>query len=344
MSKPLKNLAEWRQYFENVGLNLDAIDLNCSVVERQLSAGVPVIFEREHLSRLLGVHAGFFDFCLSRPQENYRVFEIPKRRGGVRHLVAPKQVLKKCQRWINLNILAGLKISPVVKGFVVGRSVISHAKSHHRNKFVLVVDIENFFPTIDFGRVYSVFSQVGYSQNVSTALAAICCLDRALPQGAPTSPAISNLVCSRLDKRLSALASKNKLTYTRYADDMAFSGAVFRKGFELQVYEIINQEGFRPNVKKTRIMQPKGQRIITGISIGRDKIRVPRDFKRQLRSEVYFVLKYGLVSHCLNKNIRSPSYIDTLLGRLNYWRQVEPDEIFALDLYKKLFSYKQKLV
>lgn len=340
MTKILSSVSGWANYFDSVGLSSDIAASNCEIARRQIESKVPVIFEVEHLSRLLGVQVGFFDYSLINSAENYREFEIQKRTGGARKILAPKQVLKRCQRWIAKNILDNQHVNPSACGFVKNKSVISHARVHHKSKFVLVVDVKDFFPSIEFGKVFNIFMNFGYSPNVSKALSALCCHNRVLPQGAPTSPAISNLVCRKMDKRLAGLAKVNGLRYSRYADDLAFSGKEIRTGFDLQVYEILASEGFEPNLKKTRIIQPRGQRILTGLSIGRDKIRVNREFKRRLKQEVNFVLKYGVVSHCLNRSIRSPGYLDTLIGRVGYWCSVEPDGEFPRLLFSQLLALK----
>ena len=153
------------------------------------------------------------------------------------------------------------------------------------------MDIHDFFGSIRSPRVRQTFKKIGYPENVSKVLGALCCLHRHLPQGAPTSPALSNIVGYEMDRKLSALAAEYGLTYTRYADDLTFSGDVFPKEQIIpQVKRIIRDEKFEPNHKKTHFMNQSSRKIITGVSVASGvKLTIPKSKKREIRKNVYFI-------------------------------------------------------
>ena len=214
----------WRKYFQSLGLQEDLIEIYIGYVERMLGAGLPVIFEFSHLARLLGRTPEYLASAINCPARHYRVFNIPKRNGGYREISAPYPALLECQQWINDNILVKIKPHSSAQGFIKNKSIINNATPHLSQPCLLKVDIKNFFPSISFRRVIKLFQNLGYPQNISFYLSSLCCLNEALPQGAATSPSLSNIVLRRLDNRLSGISKKSELNYTRYADDMTFSG------------------------------------------------------------------------------------------------------------------------
>ena len=162
---------------------------------------------------------------LADPDTLYTEFELPKRSGGIRAIRAPVSALKSIQRKL-LALLETLYSPRVcVHGFVKKQSIRSNAAAHSNKTYVLNVDIEEFFPSINFGRVRGalIARPFSLSPDVATVIARLCCVNNCLPQGAPTSPIIANIVCMRLDGELSRLARANGCKYTRYADDLTFS-------------------------------------------------------------------------------------------------------------------------
>ena len=156
----------------------------------------------------------------------YRTFQIAKRRGGTRTIAGPKSGLKAIQRKLAQVLSAIYRPRVSVQGFVPGRSIGTNALLHESSTYILNLDLEDFFPSINFGRVRGLFIAAPYAvpRAVATVMAQICCFQNALPQGAPTSPIIANMISSRMDANLQKLARRHRCLYSRYADDLTFSG------------------------------------------------------------------------------------------------------------------------
>ena len=187
------------------------------------------------------------------------------------------------------------------------------------------------------------FEKIGYPENVSKVLGVLCCLYRHLPQGAPTSPALSNIVGYEMDKKLAALAAEYGLTYTRYADDLTFSGDVFPKEQIIpRIKQIIRDEKFEPNHKKTRFINEYGRKIITGVSVSSGaKLTIPKARKREIRKNVYFILTKGLAEHQRRIGSSDPVYLKRLIGELCYWRSIEPDNAYVSDSINRLKCWRK---
>ncbi len=202
-----------------------------------------------------------------RPERFYRKYRIPKRRGGWRQIQSPNKELKAVQAWILRNILDKLSTSRYATAYVKGRGLLDNVSPHMSNRYFLSVDIRNFFPSVRSFLVHHLFERLGYSKLAASKLARLCSYFSGLPQGAVTSPALSNLICLTLDRRLAGLASRKNIVFTRYADDITFStnnrNALPR--VLPSVYRILRNEGFEPHQEKTRILGPRTQCLITGL-------------------------------------------------------------------------------
>jgi hypothetical protein len=297
-------------------------------VERMLAARLPPIFEIYHLAKLLGRTPSYVASAIHRPDCHYRKFTIPKRHGGRREISAPYPALLGCQQWIERFILRRAHIHSAAYGFRKRRSIKSNAAKHLGKRHLLKMDLADFFPSIRLNRVIAVFRRFGYPPNVAFYLARLCCLDDALPQGAATSPCLSNIISFRLDARLTGLAKACGLVYSRYADDLTFSGNLITIRFPEVVSTIAREEGFKVNDEKTHLCRSHGKRIVTGISVAGNKLAIPRKYKRELRQEVHHILAHGYLSHVKKCKIRDPFYLDALYGRLLFWRWVEPENPF----------------
>jgi len=322
------NSSDWDAFFRDHGLSEQLTTQYLDYAQNLLSQGLPPVFEIEHLSLLLNCPLSELAKMIFSPHSFYRTFEIPKRMGGKRRIEAPYPSLASCQRWILANILYKLPIHPNAHGFSPNRSILSNASPHLAKKTLLKIDLKDFFPSIPINWIIKLFSEIGYSYNVSFFLASLCSLDGKLPQGAATSPAISNLLSFTLDKRLSALSEKFHSTYTRYADDLTFSGPYIPHDFIDIVERIVSDVGFSINRKKTRLTIGGGKKIVTGISVSKEAPTIPRGLKRTLRSEFHCIRKFGLISHISSRRIRNPKYLSSLVGKFAFWAFVEPKNSF----------------
>lgn len=261
----------------------------------------------------------------------YSSFSLRKRSGGVRSIFAPSPLLRGVQQVIYHRILMPVPIHPAAMGFREGISISQNARPHLGKKNVLKVDLHDFFPSIRSRKVIAVFEEIGYPHPVARVLTELCCLKRKLPQGAPTSPALSNIIARSLDKKMAALAYNYGLTYTRYADDLTFSGDNLPKDMLLPLIQrIVKEEGYTLNRKKTRFLTEYKRKIVTGVSISSGKkLTIPKVKKREIRKNVHFVLTKGVKEHQARIGSKDPVYVKRLLGQLAYWHSIEPDNRYV---------------
>lgn len=338
-----KSFNYWKSGFEKSGIKPELIEEYLSYITPLLNNGVPIIFDFNHLCLLLGRNQTYLASVANSNIHHYREFEIPKRSGGKRTISAPYPALLECQSWIYENILAKVRIHSSAHGFTFNKSIITNSKVHVGQKHFLKIDLKDFFPSITINQVITIFKSLGYTHKVSFYLASICCYGNVLPQGAPTSPMLSNIVAKTLDNRLIKFAKKFNLRYTRYADDLAFSGDSIPVKHIEYITIIINSCGFTVNEKKTSLQQEKHKRIVTGISIAENEIKVPREYKRRLKLEIHCIRKHGLMGHIRKNKIKNPDYLLSIIGKIHFWLSVEPDNKYARqalsDLTKK---YEEK--
>lgn len=326
----------WKSFFEDHAIDPQFTEIYLQYIRRLLSGGLPVIFEFAHLASLLGKRTSYLASVINSSESHYRSFEIRKRRGGVRQIDAPYPALLECQRWINDNILSQVPLKDECNGYVKKRSILTNAAPHLNANVLLKMDLKDFFPSISIDRVICVFQRLGYAGNVSVYLAKISCLGDKLPQGAATSPALSNIIASPMDAKLSQLSQAYNLRYTRYADDMTFSGADINHSFINKVTAAVLSEGFQVNPSKTRLDRSHGARFVTGISVGGERLRLPKHMRREIRQQAYYVIKHGYFSHLAKLKVRKPFYLDSLLGKVRFWLAVEPENQYAKEMEQKL--------
>lgn len=226
---------------------------------------------------------------------HYHCLTQPKRSGGLRHLAAPKPRLKAIQCQLLSGILNHLPLHPAAHGFCLGRSVLTFVAPHVAQPAILRLDIAEFFPSIPKPRVAALFRTAGYPEPVADTLAALCSHRGTLPQGAPTSPALANVIAYKLDCRLTGLARSLGLQYTRYADDLALSGPRLPHNLADHVGAILLEEGFTPNYRKTRQMHPSQRQHLTGLTLNQ---------KPNLSRTVYDELK-AILTNCLRQGPES---------------------------------------
>lgn len=292
-------------------------------------------------------------------EQRYSSFIIPKKNGGERKINAPVKTLKYIQSQLSLRLRVLYEPLNVVHGFLpqyeskngisVKPTIVSNAAMHVRKKFILNIDLENFFPTVSKKRVYGLFkNQYSLNSRISSYLTFICCTDKGLPQGAPTSPIITNMICSRLDRKLRRLSSENYVTYSRYADDLSFSTSKkeFPSEFENKVNEIIQNEGFLLNEKKRRLLLRENRLEVTGLTVN-VKPNVQRRYVRNLRAIFHSINRHGIQVAANNyvriKNIAINNPTESLKkflnGKIEYLGQVKgKDDPIYIKFKQKFFK------
>ncbi len=356
----------WKQKQENdiiylgegvsAGLNEKESDKN-----KLKALGLPVYSDVKELASSMNLTLGKIRYLSYHRKvsktSHYKRFRIKKKTGGERIISAPMLHLKNAQHWILENVLYKINVDENAHGFVPQRSILTNAEKHVGNEFLVNIDLKDFFPSLNFKRVKGLFVAMGYSEQIATIFSLMCTepemdeveLDgenyfvargeRILPQGAPTSPAITNLVCHRLDKRMKGLAKKFGFTYSRYADDMTFSkAAADEDGFKKLMWavrQIVKDENFTIHPDKVHIMRKGSRREVTGIVVN-EKLSVSRKKLKNFRAVLHKIEKTRSLDG-INWGKGSP--MNAIFGFANFVRMVDPEKGNVLmDKVKELFS------
>ncbi|QIL72349.1 RNA-directed DNA polymerase [Diaphorobacter sp. HDW4B] len=323
-------------------------------LQRLTLNGLPALISAAQLAESMGVSVAelrFLSFHREVARTNhYHSFTLPKKTGGERLISAPMPRLKRAQYWVLDNVLAKMPAHDAAHGFLAGRSIISNAKPHAGQDVVINLDVKDFFPSIAFGRIKGVFRQLGYGESIATVFALLCSENRAqawqvdgerlfvggkarervLPQGAPTSPMLTNLLCRRMDRRLLGLAKQLGFVYTRYADDLTFSAsgepARDNVGKLLsRVRWILRDEGFTPHPDKERVMRKGRRQEVTGLVVNSDTPSVSRETRRRLRAALHRASQPDAASKPAHwqGHTAQPSQ---LLGLATFVHQIDPKQ------------------
>ena len=269
----------------------------------------------------------------NHPEDHYRSLWIPKRRGGYRRLDVPDPLLMQVQKNILHHILDGFSVSEAASAYQKNVSAAQAAALHRGKKLVLKLDIRDFFGSITFPLVLGRgFPAAYFPQEVRTLLASLCCLHQHLPQGAPTSPALSNLVMKPFDTHMLAWCGERGISYTRYCDDMTFSGDFKPASVIGKTTGFLETMGMELNREKTVISSQAERQTVTGITVNQ-VCQLPRDTRRKLRQEVHRVLRYGTGE---TDPVQSVRCLERLLGRVSYLLQVRPDDAWFQERRKEL--------
>ncbi len=296
----------------------EEIESCCQYAQSLLCQNLPVLFDASHLCNILRLH----DINWNA----YHTFTLPQH-GKLRTITAPSRPLKERQKWILQEILSHLKVSPWAHGFETGRSIKTNAVLHANHAYALCMDIQDFFPSISDQSVAAVFQNAGYSASVSRLLADLCCFQGSLPQGAPTSPKLSNILFRDLDEQLAMIAAEAQATYSRYADDLTFSSEHSLNDVFLQAEKILTASGFQLHPEKIHFYGPGSPKKITGLIVQNGMVRVPKRLKRALRQEIHYCTKYGVLTHLENtKSTHIIHYREYLYGKAYYIHMIEPEE------------------
>lgn len=261
-------------------------------------------------------------------EKYYKKFEIPKKNGDLRKIIAPTDELKKIQKCILNDILyKKFSVDNVATGFVPEKSILDNAKNHIDQNCVINLDLKDFFPNISSKKVYIMFRQVGYSVKESILLTKLCTYENKLPQGAPTSPFISNIMCKNLDKRLKGLCLKNGFMYSRYADDLTFSGNKNILFYLNKIKKIIESEGFYINTLKERIRYKNQQQSVTGLIVNGTKVSIPKKTLNYLRGQIYYCNKYGVFDNLKRQEKEFVSnYKEHLYGLAYFVKMIDKEK------------------
>jgi len=259
---------------------------------------------------------------------------MPKATGGSRKLYCPNRTLKAVQAWILKCTLDGvLHEDKAAAAYVLGKGLLQNAIPHKGKRFILCLDLVNFFDNIRESAVIQVFENAGYSGKTAFLLTRLCCCDGHLPQGAVTSPKLSNLVCRDLDEELRRRANERQINYTRYADDLTLSCNSYGTllDFERQAVQILRSHGFTVNIRKRKLMGDVARKAVTGLVITGDQISIGRKRKRYIRMLIWRLEKKAVkdFSEAMKQHVDQLSGTSPVREKLTdlYKRQVSPEYI-----------------
>ena len=316
----------YKKYIMNLPIKDEEKEKLIKKVIYEEKTKVPFIMNTYHLSNILGIKWKDLKNIINNSDKLYYNFSISKKSGGKRIISMPNKELLIVQKKIQEKILDNVIIHKNAFGFVKNKSIIDNAKMHLNKEMILNMDLKDFFPSIHRGRVFYIFKNIcNYDNNTSYCLTKLTTYKNSIPQGAPTSPVISNIVAFMLDVRLSKIADKFNINYTRYADDITFSGNKenINKSLLKIVNDIIEGCGFKVNKKKTRFASYAGRQEVTGLIVNNKEIAVPNDYIKKIRQELYYVKKYGLKGHREKVGFTNKYFKDHMLGKILFVNQID---------------------
>lgn len=312
---------------------------------------LPVFFSSKHLALALGLSYKELQHVINNRNNYYKFYQIKKRNGkGLRQIVVPFDNLRIIQQFIYVEILSKIPVHEKATGFTKNKSILTNAQLHANKVAILNIDLLKFFDSIHEKRVYGIFESLGYAKNLSVDLAKLVTVrlpkeylntftskeldayreivdegSYVLPQGAPTSPCIANLVLRRLDYRLSKLSEKLEVEYSRYADDITFSGDLEKLPKIKLLRYIIRDEGFNINWEKVGFFKKGRKQIVTGLTVSND-VHVHRDFKKNVKKHIYGCINFGVKEHLEFMKIDQMNlYKEWLLGKIYFIKSIEPN-------------------
>lgn len=295
--------------------------------------------ELSSLTNDLGFSAKALYSVSNHINKHYCKVRIPKKNGEYRELSVPDEFLKTIQKSIVETILVYEEVSPYAAAYRYGASTIKNAYPHRNNKTILKLDIRHFFDHIIYSMVKEkVFYKEKYSEANRILLSILCLYNESLPQGAPTSPIISNIIMKDFDNTVGMWCNEHKIRYTRYCDDMTFSGDFNPGEIIAFVKDELRKMGFYLNDSKTVVARKGQKQIVTGIVVN-EKLNTPQEYRKKIRQELYYCKKFGMASHLQRKglDISEKEYLRKLLGKVNYILSVDPENA-------EMQEYKTRLI
>jgi hypothetical protein len=375
---------------EQLGISQTVLDAAVAASEAvvKVDPSLPPILTLGHLSYLTGVGYGDLrDWVMRKAEDPYKVFRIQKRKPNsklktFRTICVPEMQLGEVQRWLSRNVLSHGRQHSASTAFAPKSTLMAAVRPHCGSRWLLKIDVRRFFESISELSVYKVFRRLGYQPLVSLELARLCTrvgpisrlhttarwVRRApphvstifkyaarrfghLPQGAPTSPMLANLVMVDADVALSKIAHAHGLTYTRYADDLTFS--TLRNDFNRQeaadvvkhVYRTLGRFGLEPNLAKTQIVPPRARKVVLGLLADLNEPRLTREFKSKMRQHLYYLERadVGPLKHAERRGFSAIAGMKNyLFGLAAYASQVE--STYGANLVRRLSAVSWPLV
>lgn len=299
--------------------------------------GLPVIQTLDDFSAITHI-SKYTIYQLSQlSNKYYKTYEIPKKSGGIRTICQPSRKLKGLQSWILVTILNKIQVSSPCKGFRIGSSTLENATPHIGANTVLNLDLKDFFPTITDKQVFNIFKTIGYNNLISTVFTNICTYEGRLPQGSPCSPYLANLSAWTLDLRIQGYVGKRGISYTRYADDLSFSGLNPSKIIKIipMIKIIIDDENFIVNPKKTRIASSSRAKTVTGLLINEDSVGIGKHKYKDIRAKIHYLT--------LPKEQKNEELLNHVSGWLSYLNSVDKVRFNKAKKYIKELTIKHPL-
>ena len=326
------NNKDWEKYKKNFKEKAIVFEKSEEYIEKHLlyahnliTNNMPIIFDGEHLGSLVGINHEYLYKVSNSQKLFYRTFQISKRNGKKRTIHEPLPNLKIVQKWILNNILYSIKISKYAKAYVPGLSIKDNVRFHKKQNVVLKLDIEDFFNSIRKSDVQQVFIDAGFTIELSKLLTQLCTIKSFLPQGASTSAYLSNIVLNKFDDQVSKYCYENKIRYTRYADDLTFSGEFEQKTVINFVKDQLNLLGLSLNKNKINVLKKNKSQMVTGIVLN-EKIQTQKKYRKKIRLEIYYIKKFGVLNHLekSNNTLSVEQYLKSLKGRIGYSLFINP--------------------
>lgn len=283
--------------------------------------------ELASVERDLGFSARTLFGLTNNLEKHYHNVFIPKSDGTRRKLSVPDLILKRVQRAIADKILVQYPISQYATAYKYGSNVQINARPHVGKKKILKLDIDGFFDNILYSQVKNiVFFEGKYAEPIRTLLTMLCYCKESLPQGAPTSPAITNIIMYDFDETVGEFCRKRKISYTRYCDDMTFSGDFDEKEVIAFIKDELYKLGLFLKNRKTAVLPRSKRQIVTGIVVN-EKVNLTKDYKKKIRQEMYYVQKFGLDEHLRRIGLSDTrGYVAALKGRVAFVLQTTPED------------------
>lgn len=328
---------------ENKGLTAESIHRLLKYAEKLYSNNFPIIYNRKHLSTYIKIKNSYFDELILTPQKFYKSFKIKKKNSeDYRVINTPFPNLRFIQNWILKNILYNLQSHANATAYIKGKSLKDNLEKHIAQPIVLKLDIINFFDSIDECLVQNLFNSIGFTIELSKDFAKICCLNNSLPQGASTSAYISNLILLNFDTVISDYCIINNINYTRYADDLTFSGNLNCEDIINKVSEELKKISpqLNLNLSKKQIMYSHQKQYVTGVIVN-EKIQLDKESRNYLRMISFLIDKQKFDDYVKNKlKVDKIDFIHQLLGQVNFGIFLNPDDTKLVELKKKIHNIK----